>query len=192
MKDSLRAIWRWSRWPVYLLLILFVVFIVWRSTVLFDMGKTNEAVAAIHAQHITLADVTGDTMVKTGVDQATYDATVAGVDSNNNGIRDDVEIAIFKKYPNSEKIRAAEMQYAMTEQMYLTRVYNTETWKAVTEEVGRAQSCILEVNANRKEVEALVFNTQLRKDAQNGAFEYTTGHGDAPGDSCDVNLNTLQ
>ena len=187
MKDSLRAIWRWSRWPVYLLLILFVVFIVWRSTVLFDMGKTNEAVAAIHAQHITLADVTGDTMVKIGVDQATYDATVAGVDSNNNGIRDDVEIAIFKKYPNSEKIRAAEMQYAMTEQMYLTRVYNTETWKAVAEEDGRASSCV-NSRQSRLEVESLVFNTEARKTLRTQVFEYITSHGDAPGNSCDVLL----
>ena len=39
------------------------------------------------------------------------DATVAGLDKNNNGIRDDVELAIFAKYPKSAKIRAAELQY---------------------------------------------------------------------------------
>jgi hypothetical protein len=156
-----------------------------------DKQKTAEDVAAIHAQHITLADVTGDTMIKTGIDQAAYDATVAGIDSNNNGIRDDVEIAIWKKYPNSAKVRAAELQYAMAEQMYLTRVYNTETWKAVAEEVGRANLCTIDAKVNFKDlqqIENLVFNTQLRKDAQNKAFENITSHGSAAGISCDVSL----
>ncbi len=49
------------------------------------------------------------------------DATVAGIDNNGNGIRDDVELAIFAKYPNSAKIRAAELQYAMALQLMIKK-----------------------------------------------------------------------
>ena len=168
----------------------YVALATWGVFLRFDMDKTDAAVAQIHAQKITLADVMGDTLIKIP-DQAENDATVAGLDTNNNGIRDDVEIAIFKKYPNSAKIRAAELQYAMAEQMYLTRVFNTGTWKAVAEEVSRAHLCVLEVGANRKEVEAWTSNTQLRKETRTKAFEFITTHGDAPGKPCDVDISTL-
>src|SRR3990167_1471135 len=190
MKDSLRTIWRWVKWPIYILAAGYVLLVIYDIQRLFDIDKTNEAVAAIHAQKITLADVQG-TNLPPVPDQAENDATVAGVDKNNNGVRDDVELAIFKKYPNSAKIRAAELQYAMTEQMYLTRVFNTETWKAVAEEVGRAHLCVLDVDANRKEVEAWTSNTQLRKETRTKAFEFITTHGDAPGKPCDVDISTL-
>ena len=64
-------------------------------------------------------------------DPAQVDATIEGVDANANGIRDDVELAIFERYPDSLKIRAAELQYAMALQMYLTEVFNSETLVAV-------------------------------------------------------------
>jgi len=182
--------WRWARWPLLVVILGYVALATWGVFLRFDMDKTDAAVAQIHAQKITLADVMGDTLIKIP-DQAENDATVAGLDTNNNGIRDDVEIAIFKKYPNSAKIRAAELQYAMAEQMYLTRVFNTGTWKAVAEEVSRAHLCVLEVGANRKEVEAWTSNTQLRKETRTKAFEFITTHGDAPGKPCDVDISTL-
>jgi hypothetical protein len=183
----LRKVWRFVRWPVYILLAMFVLFVGWGVKLNFDKDKTDAAVAAIHAQKITLADVEG-TNLPPVPDQAENDATVAGIDKNNNGIRDDVELAIFKKYPNSVKIRAAELQYAMTEQMFLTKVFDTGTWKAVAEENGRAQSCIIDSGANRKEVETLVFGSQLRKDAREKAYEFITSYGPAAGETCDVSL----
>ena len=48
---------------------------------------------------------------------ALADATVQGVDANQNGIRDDVELAVFKEYPNSAKTRAVLLQYALALQM---------------------------------------------------------------------------
>ena len=71
-------------------------------------------------------------------DPAQVDATIEGVDANGNGIRDDVELAIFKKYPNSARIRAAELQYAMALQMYLSKVFNSETLVAVIQGEDRA------------------------------------------------------
>src|SRR3989344_3884166 len=185
MKDSLRAVWRWVRWPLYGLVVGYVLLVIYDVQRLFDIDKTNEAVAAIHAQKITLEDVQGSNLPPVP-DQAENDATVAGIDKNNNGVRDDVELAIFKKYPNSAKIRAAELQYASALQMELTKVTNTETWKAVAEEDGRAHLCILQTKADRKEIEFLVFNTQIRKDAQIKAFEFITSFGPASGTVCDV------
>src|SRR3972149_3364926 len=141
MKDSLRAVWRWVRWPLYILVAGYVLLVIYDVQRVFDIDKTNEAVAAIHAQKITLADVTGQNLPPVP-DQAENDATIAGIDKNNNGIRDDVELAIFKKYPTSAKIRAAELQYAMALQLMLTKVTNTETWIAAAQEVGRGNLCI--------------------------------------------------
>jgi len=192
------VVWRWVRWPVYILAGAYVVLLIWDAVRLADVDKTAKAVAAIHAQKITLADVTGDTMIKTGVDQATYDATVAGIDSNSNGIRDDVEMAIWKKYPNSAKIRAAELQYAMALQLMLTKVTNNGTWVAAAQEVGRGNLCIgmttedFHLYLSRyREVDALVVNNPARKAAQDRAYDFTIGHGDKEGDVCDINLNTL-
>lgn len=166
---------------------LYAVLVGFRTVMLFDEDKTNAAVAEIHAQKITPADVEGKNLPPVP-DKAENDATVAGIDKNNNSIRDDVELAIFKKYPNDKKTRAAALQYAMSEQMYLTRVYNTETWKAVAEENGRAGLCLLSSKADWKELQDLVSNTQLRKDARTKAFEFITSHGSAEGNVCDTFL----
>ena len=190
MKEFLRAVWRWVRWPVLVLGFLYAVLVGFRTVMLFDEDKTNAAVAEIHAQKITLADVMG-TGLPPAPDKAENDATVAGIDKNNNGIRDDVELAIFKKYPTDKKTRAAALQYAMAEQMYLTRVYNTETWKAVAEETGRSFGCILQVHIDNEEIQNLVFNTELRKKERTRVFEFITSHGDAPGKPCDVDTSTL-
>jgi len=144
-------------------------------------------------------------------DPAQVDATVAGVDANQNGIRDDVELAIFKKYPNSAKIRAAELQYAMELQMELDKVFNTDTLVATVQEASRGHSCVsdsvqnpgtspteAEVNyistlmdARTKEVEDLVFNTELRKQRREENFGYETSHGDMSGPDCDIDPTSL-
>src|SRR3990167_1375682 len=198
MKDSLRAVWRWVRWPLYILAAGYVLLVVYDIQRLFDIDKTNEAVAAIHAQKITLADVEG-TNLPPMPDQAENDATVAGIDKNNNGVRDDVELAIFKKYPNSAKIRAAELQYAMALQLMLTKVNNAETWIAAAKEDSRAYACISEtyprtdfknfirVTKERSdEVESLVVNTKLRQGAENTAYEFTTSYSLPDTELCNV------
>ncbi len=172
------------------LVFLYAVLVGFRTFFLFDEEKTAEAVAQIHAQKITLADVMGTSLPPTP-DKTENDSTVAGIDKNNNGIRDDVELAIFKKYPNDKKSRAAALQFVKAEQLYLTKVVNTETWKAVAEETGRAQLCTLDARMSWEEFERLgdlVSNTQLRKETRTKAFEFITSHGDAEGTSCDVSV----
>lgn len=186
------ALWRIVRWPLAAMVIIFVALFI------FELFRTPQrtaaAVAAIHAQKLTKADVDGSHLPPQP-DPKLVDATVAGVDANSNGIRDDVELAIFKKYPNDLKLRSAALQYAMTEQMFLTRVNNTATWKAVAEENGRANACLIELKLGYKTtntlgdyVESLVANTQNRKSDYEKSFRFTTSFGDAPGRACDVDF----
>ena len=190
MKDSLLRVWRWVKWPLIVLVVAYCALVLWRTFALFDEEKTATAVATIHAQKITLADVEGASLPPIP-DPAENDATVEGIDVNNNGIRDDVELAIFELYPDDKKARAAALQYAMTEQMYLTHVTNTETWKAVAEEVGRAQICTIEAEISWEEFERvadLVVNTELRKRIRTSSFEFITSYGPAEGVPCDVSV----
>jgi hypothetical protein len=198
MKGSgiLKRVWHWIKWPITVLAIAYIFLVAWDIWFRANERSTDAAVSQIHAQKITLADVEGKNLPPVP-DQAENDATVAGIDKNNNGIRDDVELAIFKEYPNSEKIRAAELQYAMTEQMFLIRVFNEETAKAVSEESSRAASCISEVISGTdlktflkaiNLVDDLVFNTKSRQDYRDSVSNYTMVFGDAPGQKCDVLL----
>ncbi len=199
MRGSLYAVWRWVKWPILVLGFLYAVLVGARVFWLFEEENTAETVAAIHAQKITLADVEGKNLPPVP-DQAKNDATVAGIDKNNNGIRDDVELAIFKKYPDSAKIRAAELQYAMALQLMLTKVTNSETWIAAAKESSRGAACIgetvpnknLDLYVNRtEEVQKMVTNTSLRTQAEDRAYDFTTSYGLPNTDICNVELNTL-
>jgi len=179
---------------------LYALLVGFRTFILFDEEKIAEAVAQIHAQKITLADVTGQNLPPVP-DQAENDATIAGIDKNNNGIRDDVELAIFKKYPTSAKIRAAELQYAMALQLMLTKVTNTETWIAAAKETSRAAACVgesipgknFQLYLQRKdEVEKLVTNTSQRQQAEDDAYYFTTSYGLPNTDICNIELDTLR
>ncbi len=70
---------------------------------MYEKNKTAEAIERINSRKITMADVIGENLPPKP-DQMLNDSTIAGFDVNNNGIRDDVELVIFEKYPNSAKI----------------------------------------------------------------------------------------
>lgn len=203
MKSRLRALWWWVRWPLALLSLAYVGLVLYRVWAIGEEEKTQQAVVRIHAQKITLADVMGDNLPPMPNKQEN-DATIEGVDVNNNGIRDDVELAIFEKYPNSARIRAAQLQYALTEQMFLTRVFNTETWKAVAEEDSRASFCVSLIHPRAdlkefskvidqriQEVEGLVFNTESRRQKKEKVFDFITSYGLVNTSACDVALDML-
>jgi len=165
--------------------------------------ETSQAVARIHAAKLTYDDVFGK--LPPTPDPIENNKTLAGIDANNNGIRDDVEIAIYNNHKDSAKVTAAMYQYAKTEQMFLTEVFNTETWKAAAEEDSRAYSCLSEthprdnlkvftevIGDRAKEVEDLVFNTPERKAAEDTADKFTTSFGSTEGESCDVDISMSQ
>lgn len=119
-----------------------------QALIMYDNYRSPEVVERIHSRTVTMEMVEG-TNLPPMPPELERDATVAGVDSNNNGVRDDVEIAIHKRHPDSPKIRAAQLQYAMALQSRIVEVFSGATLVAASEELVRAYSCIdkIEVEA---------------------------------------------
>jgi hypothetical protein len=92
------------KWGALVIVVSFAALVVYRMFFLWDKQKTDEQVARIHATKLTLDDVMGKNLPPDPGAEA--DKTIQGIDANHNGIRDDVELAIFKEYPNSAKTRA--------------------------------------------------------------------------------------
>jgi hypothetical protein len=89
------------------------------------------------------------------------DATVQGIDSNKNGIRDDVELAIFKEYPNSAKTRAVLLQYALALQMQVVQpIVNETTVTEVVREQSRAYVCIGDI-FSREDIDKFSKETEI-------------------------------
>lgn len=203
MKPLLKKAVQCVLWTALVIALLFVGLVIYRVPLVLEKEKTAESVAVIHAQKISIDDVMGE-HIPPQPDPILNDETIAGIDANGNSIRDDVELAIFSKYPNSPRIRAAELQYALAEQMFLTKVFNKETWKAVAEEVDRAYQCVGDTyprtnlqefmritDARSDEVKNWILNTTLRKDAYETAASFITSFGLENFEVCDINLDTL-
>jgi len=193
-----QRLWRALRWPVIVLAILFAGLVIARIPAVTEQERTALVVAEIQSQRLTSEHVDGKHLPPPP-DPSKADATVEGVDANMNGIRDDVELAIFEKYPNNLQLRAAELQYAMALQTYLTKVFNTETWKAAAIQKSRAYACIsetyprtnletyLQVTKQRSdEVEMLVLNTDVRRHELKAVDEFTTSYSLPSETLCDV------
>lgn len=197
--NRLKKIWHVVRWPLLVLVLAYAALVIYRIPAVGEKQRTAAAIERIHAQKLSMADVLGTNLPPQPY-KPENEATVAGLDKNNNGIRDDVELAIFAKYPKDAKIRAAELQYAMTQQMFLTEVFNTETWKAVAQENSRAYACIGETVTSKdlkilisrtKEVDDLVFNNEARNSARDKANSFITSYALPNTDLCNVDINSL-
>ncbi len=204
VRNLLWQAWRIIRWPIYICAALYLALVVFE---LFHLPKVTAAtVASIHAQRLTAADVDGEHLPPQP-DPKLVDATIAGIDVNKNGIRDDVELAIFKKYPNDIKVRAAELQYAMELQNEFTKVVDSKTLIAVAQEEGRGSSCVSgsapalspsstvdEVYKSqqiavrsRDEVKQLVYNTSERTGKQEEIYrQYMTSYTELKAQECDI------
>lgn len=157
---------------------------------------TEEAVADIHATRLTLADVMGDNLPPDPGPEA--DKTIEGIDANNNGIRDDVELAIFREYPNSPKIRAALLQYALALQMITKNdKFNVEKATSIAEKLSMGFDCIgqrvektnegfEELNAYINFLEKRHFNNESRLRLQND-FYRKIGNYSLPS-GCDLEI----
>lgn len=208
MKNAAVKLWHWGRWPLLVVVVGFVALVAWRLKLLYEADDTNAAVAAIHANKLTHDDVFGD--LPPEPDKAQNDATLAGIDANNNGIRDDVERAIYFKYKESATQAAPAFQYAKALQMEFTKVYNSPTLVAVTQEEARAVFCIgllskvsatdspgtikekLHISGERqKEIENLVFNSTSRIEAWKKNDEFTRSYTLLGEPYCDIDPSTL-
>ena len=189
MKNLFTRIWRFLRWPLLVLALGFVILVAWRLKLLYELDDTNAAVAKIHANRLTWDDVFGPLPVEP--DKEANDATLAGIDANDNGIRDDVERAIYFKYKDSAREAAPAFQYAKALQMEFTDVYNSATLVAVIQEESRATLCIGDNDGRIEEIENLVFNNKARQDASEELYEkYMTSYT-LPNDGCDLDPDSL-
>lgn len=198
------------KWAFLVLIGFFIILVIIRFFNLSDVEKTNNQVLKIHSTKLSMNDVLGDNLPPDP--GAAADTTVEGVDFNKNGIRDDVEIAIFKEYPNSAKTRAVLLQYALSLQMETTQPFINE--KIVTEivtEEGRADTCLSETLSPRKDldserdyidienidkfinfVEELQINNDARIDAHKNFYTYLRSYGESTNKiNCDIDLSEL-
>ena len=198
----MRKILKVFLWGVAIIFAAFIILVIARIPHVLEKDKTDAAVAKIHATKLTLDDVMGKNLSPDpGADA---DKTIQGVDANHNGIRDDVELAIFKEYPNSAKTRAVLLQYALALQLEAVQpIVNTEIVTAVIEDDERALSCIWSISSrsdmkkfleettlNENFVKLRQLNTEQRKKYQHDFYEYLGSHG-IPHQSCDLNISTL-
>ena len=189
------------KWGVIVILGAYLLLVVYRGFVLRGEDKTSQEVAKIHATKLALNDVLGKNLPPV---PSNPDATIAGVDANKNGIRDDVELAIFKEYPNSARTRAVLLQYALSFQMEVHPLINAETVGAIANEQDRAFFCsakLVNVGGGEEAVMAAVekygkfvsnlqFNTDSRRKAHKDFYNHlksgTTGES-----YCDLELSSF-
>lgn len=182
---------------VLIILALYAILVVYRAFVLYGEDKTEAQVAKIHATKLTLDDVMGKNLPP---DPSDPDSSIPGFDANMNGIRDDVELAIFKEYPNSAKTRAVLLQYALALQNEATQTStNTEIVIASVQEEDRAYICVGSIIAKgqigeadklRKLVENLQLNTEARKIARR-QFYKDLGSYSSLDRICDIDYSAL-
>src|SRR3989338_8865063 len=200
--EKLKRLWarkivRMFVWALLILLGLYLVLVAFRVVHFFNLDKTNAQVEKIHNTKLTLNDVMRTNLPPEPVDA---DETVAGIDANQNGIRDDVELAIFKEYPNSAKTRAVLLQYALVLQMQMTLpVVNKETVTATVEDnESRANVCMwsLSSRSNMKKfiadmdkydnfVKSRQINTEQR-DKYMDDFYKNLGSYSSSNEGCDI------
>ena len=180
----------------------FIILIIFRFFNYFEVEKVNSQVLKIHSTKISMSDVMGDSLpIEPSIGG---DSAIIGIDSNKNGIRDDVEVAIFKEYPNSAKNRAVLLQYALALQMQTVQPFVDTT---IATEVAREQSrgfmCIGDINLDKQSdesynkllslvsfVEDKQFNTEERKNARTIFLKNVRSYSDLEG-GCDIDLTKL-
>lgn len=185
----LRRTWRIARWVVLGLALAYAAIVVYAYPHDHAAHLDEAAVAKIARQRLTTADADGSHLPPPP-DPSQAGATVAGVDANQNGIRDDVELAIFAEYPTSSAsstpVRAAELQYAKALQLEFTDVSDSATLVAVMRQEGRGFMCV-PTELETDHVEQLVFNTAQRKAYREDLYrKYMTSFGLDSSDFCDL------
>ena len=191
------------KWVGITLGALFAILVIVRIPHVLEVQKTAEQVAVIHATKLTLADVMGENLPPDPGAEA--DKTIAGIDANTNGIRDDVELAIFKEYPDSARVRAVLLQYALALQMEVNQpMINKDTVTEVVREQSRAYSCVGSV-VSREDLNNYLMeggklrsfviekqrNTLDRIKARKDFVEKIGSYSESENNVCDIDLVSL-
>ena len=180
------------------LAVFYFILVVIRMFHFYNLDKTNEQVVKIHNTKLMMDDVIGKNLPPDPGAEA--DKTVQGIDANKNGIRDDVELAIFKAYPDSAKTRAVLLQYALALQMEVVqKVVNKEVVGEVANKQDRAFFCVAKIVPGGGESSVFVaiekygkfmsdkqFNTEERKTAHKIFYSYLKSGRIDDSVSCDI------
>lgn len=191
------------KWTFSILIGLFIILIIGRVIYRNNEDKTDAQVIKIHNTKLTLDDVMGKNLPPDP--GANADKNVQGIDANNNGIRDDVELAVFKGYPNSAKTRAVLLQYALALQMEVVQpMINAGTVGEVANKQDRATFCMAEIVPTKGEGSVITaiekygkfifdkqFNTELRKNAHKNFYLYLKSGRIDDSVSCDIDISKL-
>lgn len=192
------------KWMAVILVGLFGLGVLFRIPFYIQNKKTEEQVAKIHATKLTMDDVMGKYLPLDPGAEA--DKTVVGVDANNNGIRDDVELAIFREYPNLAKTRAVLLQYALALQMDAIQPFEqTDNITEVSREQSRAYDCVWQSLSNIKDYKTYIKetdklyafvgekqrNTLERKTARAKFAEQIRSYSESDNKVCDIDFSKL-
>lgn len=93
--------------------------------------------------------------------------TLEGIDSDGDGVRDDIQRYIAFTYPSSERTRSALFQYARVQQMFILSSENRDAARLHAQERTKANLCLFYIrfdDAGRilDDLQAEVLNTLLR------------------------------
>jgi len=132
--------------------------------------------------------------------------TLAGIDSDNDGVRDDVQRWIAMTFPNSQKTRAAVTQMAKAMQLMILNAADEANARKYSSAADSASFCISFVRGQilglrssdaynlKRELEAVYLNTAVRSRAWMQADSYLGGMYGVPSDlskGCKFNLDAL-
>lgn len=193
--------------------ILLVLFFIVGFYIGYVRYQSNADADAIRNIRLAYDDVDGTDLPSAPTEEE-INASIGGPDKNNNTIRDDVELALFKLYPGkeNEKIRAASLQYAQSEQIFLTKVYDMVTMKAAQEKASSANGCFGDIETPLTEkqrqsnklinkilgeqmvrervwmdkVETLALNNSERKKMKEDVYNDYAGSFESPKRGCDI------
>jgi len=180
-----------------LLAVGFVVLLIGRYIYLQNQEETALQVEKIHNTKLQPLDVMGTNLPSDPGEAA--DDTVEGIDVNKNGIRDDVELAVFREYPNSAQTRAVLLQYALVLQKKLAQPFmNEDVATAIAIEDSKAYACIGSIvpasnndlqiiNDYRDFLESKQFNTIDRNQARDNYYQKVRSFELQSG--CDIDLS---
>jgi hypothetical protein len=103
--------------------------------------------------------------------------TLEGIDSDGDGVRDDIQRYIALTYPDSERTRTALIQYTKVIQFTLLDADNSEVSTVHARERERAIDCLYYINPDK----ANVIHSQLRArilntDIRSRAYIISDGH----------------
>jgi hypothetical protein len=149
--------------------------------------KDKKALTLVKSIHLDEATIAG-TNIPPVPDEKQNNATLLGIDSNKNYIRDDVELAIYAKYATSTQERVALLGYA---QALGLRYYSfwKDTEQIINDNVFSYSYCFEQVSTVAKDsdsvynrnlktfqfVENLIFNTKERKKVVTNYYERGVG-----------------